>query len=753
MDFANLDFINELIVYDQYNNTNLKKLIEGRAKIKNDLTRAAFLSIIDNVFYLESAVGDALDAWGKILGFSRYVQLDDPLETLTNKDPNFTEFVEVSKVLKQGRLEDDAYRTILLLLSQTQNVSPAITVISPMLSEVLKTRVTISDGLDMKFITYYFRDEMPSWLECVINTYDVLPRPAGMSTKYISAIYRLLHFVTNDAAWNENIAAFWKTRFIDREAEGSYVTNSKPFPIIVYPRDSATQNLIRGERDAKALHKRHLMSWGGTQVLREAAREVNTKQALDKAWVKGTLDTKYEQPRAELVRNTYNWTTRVNNDYDDFLKAYWDINNDLLDEYESIEHVPLSDQIDGLIKDSQLYLNPADGFYYMKTNPNDPFDINYITPFIYFQGINYKYSEGISSHKTCAPTAVLFKQNSQKPGQAHSVPNRRVEIEYCIKDEDNPAIQHYKNEAQQLVDSGDVKAEEVSKLDILYEGYSFYMWASWYLDKVMAQNYIDYRLGNWQKNTYNETLKFYEDMRPHVNKTMYYSSDLIDKVEKNIKKRIKYATAFLNNQRGRQVDYIVNLYDRVKVWTNHTVPNTLNAMDISDEVRERLKTRFLPFKNYDDIKKDSIKKLDNMNFKYLINLGEFKRYISNLKTSIKYNLDEIKKHQGYIGQAQDTIKYIDMRRRFPDEWRWDAMGEGTGTMAWRRNEYEATRQRGGNYNDELMEWIRTNVVRANEHRITMWTNENRRSVDRMAEVTGDLFQNYGLDAYDPHIIN
>lgn len=751
MEFDNFDYNDEVIRYDQYNNTNLQRLLYGRADIKNKVVRAAFLSLIDNVFHLETSQGDALDIWGYILGFPRFVSVQDPLSLLSLNDENFTDLVLLDNNTKQGRLKDDAYRTVLLLLSQTQNVSPAITIISPMLSQVLKARVTISDGLDMRFITYYFRDEMPAWLECVINSYDVLPRPAGMSTKYLSAIYRYIHFKTNDPEWNKNIASFWKTRFYDKESPQSYVTSNKVFPIIEYPLDSVTQNIIRGERDERARYLRNVLKWNTSQVDKENARYVLSQEALKNPWDTNLVDRLYNEFAQYNIDNIYPETEIVvTNKYNAFRTALQKRHNLYNDEYAKVEHPPLADHIDKLIEDSNLYLNPKDNFYYIKNNENDDFDTNNITPFVNFQGVNYKYSEGISTHKKCAPTAVIVRQSSQVV-RGHKAGYRRVEIEYCLKDEDNPAIKFYKDEVASLIAAGDILASEASKLEPLYEGFAFYKWVAHYIERNLYYNYIDYRIASFHKGHLESMVWHWNELRKHETKFQYITSPALDELIKSLQHQEEYVNKFLANQKGRQTLYITNLYTRLQGWIDNIVPHTLESMTLSDEVRKRLKERFAPM-NTQVIKSNARSKLDKESFDKLQAWGSFKTYITNLDNERKDNISVVHKLEGFQKKIDTIIAWVDRVRKFPSRQDFIEMGFNEGEYWAYKNRYDDIKRRGGNYNDDLMLHLRLARNDIYGHEINVRKNNAAVMDDRYDSLHGKAFEKYGFMKYEPDIL-
>ena len=85
------------------------------------------------------------------------------------------------------------------------------------------------DSINMEFITYYFRNQIPSWLNNILTTYDILPRPAGVGVEFVSAFYRIFGFKTDSFDYNrEYLANFFNAQFVRPQiAELNHFANAE----------------------------------------------------------------------------------------------------------------------------------------------------------------------------------------------------------------------------------------------------------------------------------------------------------------------------------------------------------------------------------------------------------------------------------------------------------------------------------------------------------------------------------------------
>ena len=61
----------------QYRGTNIEKLLQGIIDIQKKYILGAMQSLVLHNFSLNTAKGDGLDLWGFLLGFHRYVLIDE----------------------------------------------------------------------------------------------------------------------------------------------------------------------------------------------------------------------------------------------------------------------------------------------------------------------------------------------------------------------------------------------------------------------------------------------------------------------------------------------------------------------------------------------------------------------------------------------------------------------------------------------------------------------------------------------------
>ena len=215
-----------VIIQDQYRNTNIETLINGIIEIREKHRVKALQALRDDVMNLQTAKGDALDLWGRLLKFSRFIPVDTEQGVQTFKnfsfyDRNFRKlkFYSINDLV-YAKLTDEAYRKVLQIIHYNSNAYSNIYNVSELASEVFGNNIFIGDRQDMDFITYYFRDEIPQWLNWILTKYDILPRPVCVGTKFQSASWKIFGFITNDPNYNSKISAFFNAQFLgDRDPQ------------------------------------------------------------------------------------------------------------------------------------------------------------------------------------------------------------------------------------------------------------------------------------------------------------------------------------------------------------------------------------------------------------------------------------------------------------------------------------------------------------------------------------------------------
>lgn len=224
-------YYSEAIQY-QYYNSNIGAFLRGLSQINERYINQAIETAFNDIINLRTAVGAGLDMWGNVLGFPRYI----PVEDDTPKDwKNFNFYDSYFKKLKFKNysdvkflgLPDFNYRMILLLLKAQQSITPNIKAIDMLVNEIfekLKISVIVKDTQDMSWITYVFKQEIPEWLGWILKHYDILPRPAGVGATFIVDLKKPFSFDRYDLELNKEITNFYYGNFSD----GNFDKNQNP---------------------------------------------------------------------------------------------------------------------------------------------------------------------------------------------------------------------------------------------------------------------------------------------------------------------------------------------------------------------------------------------------------------------------------------------------------------------------------------------------------------------------------------------
>lgn len=209
-------------IQGQYTYSNVGEFARGILKVFEKHCGRAYNSLIYDNFSLSTANGDSLDLWGNILGLSRYIP-SDPI----GKDYNYFNFNNKQFVQlifnnplspEYGTIDDTGFRELLLFLLQRQYVFPSPFNLNEFLSSFFGKYggVYIEDSFDMSYQTVWFNETIPSWLSYKISVNDILPRPAGVGSKFGISYNRFFGFETDDDEFNEKyVGNFYGCNFID----------------------------------------------------------------------------------------------------------------------------------------------------------------------------------------------------------------------------------------------------------------------------------------------------------------------------------------------------------------------------------------------------------------------------------------------------------------------------------------------------------------------------------------------------------
>lgn len=151
-----------------------------------------FSDFFDNVWNIDTAFGNGLDIWGRILGVSRVVQLtggsqpflgfEEPGTPTTLTPFGQAPFFSGQSVSSNFSLSDTAYRTLLLAKALANICDGSIPAINQILRNLFPGRGNcyIADGLNLT-MTYTFAFALSPVELAIVQTSGVLPRTSGVA--------------------------------------------------------------------------------------------------------------------------------------------------------------------------------------------------------------------------------------------------------------------------------------------------------------------------------------------------------------------------------------------------------------------------------------------------------------------------------------------------------------------------------------------------------------------------------------------
>lgn len=325
-----------LNIYEQYIGTNIDKLLNGKNEISSFFILNALKTLKNDVMDLRTASGDALDMWGKLLGFSRYIPIPSQSDTeeyeLLYNDFlfNSTNFVNLkfanSLDIEYSMLDDRAYRLVLQLIYQGRNLILNMDNIAKLVSAIIDAEITIRDNFNMSYNVYYKKNNLDRWLQFVISKFDIIPRPAGIKIYFISSIWKVFGFRTDDEQYNlDKLTNFWNAQFEGGRLSGNFFADELMDLEDINRRFDEYKNII--------LNKENLLNTYDNKLLK--INNGVTIDALNK--LKKQIENKYKN----AIQN--NKILKLNNDNVDE-KTF----NQLLDGYTN-----LIEEIDNFLKDRQ----------------------------------------------------------------------------------------------------------------------------------------------------------------------------------------------------------------------------------------------------------------------------------------------------------------------------------------------------------------------------------------------------------------
>lgn len=216
-------------VQRQYSETNIHNLLRGIAGVRGLYKQQAVISFKNDVRNLKTAIGGALDMWGKLLGFSRYLPLnvDDPdgkyfQWNFHNRYFNRLQFGRTD-ASDYARLPDPEYRFVLLLMLQGRSTIMTIKNLSELAQEAFNQiglNCAVFDNFEMDKLSYVVDDIPPLWVSYVMKHYDILPRPAGVGAQLLVDKVLPIGFYRpppNPPESNQQITNFYYAKFQRRK--------------------------------------------------------------------------------------------------------------------------------------------------------------------------------------------------------------------------------------------------------------------------------------------------------------------------------------------------------------------------------------------------------------------------------------------------------------------------------------------------------------------------------------------------------
>lgn len=405
----NLKDLAHKVIYDQYRGKNVELLLNAIGKVIDANVGIIARTFETDLLSIKNSYGIGLDLWGRLVNFPRSVQFKDPDLNVKLEDENFIslENVDTDGTIKRGVLTDEAYRILLQLRLQTQNTLGTVPVMSAKISTILESNIAINDHLDMQFITFYIRDELPSWLDTLLADpdLDLLPRPAGTGTKVLTSVWRYLHFkyegepdkkLTNfftsifyDPKEDENAKPIYKTLVYYIDTNEYFKKNNFSWYDLNHYKDKlkADADAIKKEAEIRAELAEKIEMLNVTaedftknnkdiiepEVWTNLRQEVFQEYFSKKSDERSNMSEQWEIKNARLE---YLIAKRRNHELQELAAFYGDIDTDKNIFYmQDLERHELV---------SNLYYNQKDGFYYTDSN----FRIENITALCKLDGYN-----------------------------------------------------------------------------------------------------------------------------------------------------------------------------------------------------------------------------------------------------------------------------------------------------------------------------------------------------------------------------
>lgn len=385
-----LDFTKGVQIYDQYANTNVSTLVQKLMMHANQHIASPLLKTACEVMMLRNATGLFLDGYGKLLGIPRNLVINDRYERLVVQPAGLSKLELISEGKYLITLDDDAYRTVLIIKAQLYNtMANAVTKVN-LLQKILSSQVTAYDPQNMSYQLFYFLDEIPMYLGLIIEQYNLLPFPAGVLSSFISAIFRYIGFKANEGGTNPQFSAFWKALFYVATCP-SYTTMTTPW---YYLSDDLLTQAQRAQRnkdkevlasEVLSFQKSHELFTVNAQQASVYLQQMQTELANLKGW--HAMNTELINSLSKYYRVTSH-IPRALDTVPDYLAP--ELPKPTIQNYKSVMYYLHHRAVNYIAIDSYEYnnllyadeefnLNSTNHFYYTTENWDDPNLVDYIT--------------------------------------------------------------------------------------------------------------------------------------------------------------------------------------------------------------------------------------------------------------------------------------------------------------------------------------------------------------------------------------
>ena len=187
-----LDYWNTII--SQYaNSPRITQIIANFWQYVDQQTITNIDNFFDFMWNVETAQGYGLDVWGRVVGISRVVPIQQSLQYLQFEESTnpgtFGQFPFYAGVLISNNfiLADDAFRLLIMAKAATNITDGSIKSINQLLLNLFPGRgnVFVIDGLNMT-MTYQFNFHLSDAELVIVNSPDALPHPTGVAVSVVS---------------------------------------------------------------------------------------------------------------------------------------------------------------------------------------------------------------------------------------------------------------------------------------------------------------------------------------------------------------------------------------------------------------------------------------------------------------------------------------------------------------------------------------------------------------------------------------